>query len=383
MPCNHKCAKWKAKKPPGGKRYESGQIRCDTCQIFMYPSLEYTHNTKTKKPDDSPEHGLSCNCCRMRISGRSYSAKFSKYQNPNEFPFQVGEFYIQKDITEKLKLSFSGGIRPSDKNKLIVVFMNAHDPKSTVIDDPFGRVNIYHDFYDHSTGLYHYTGAGQLGNQKLSGRNLSVVKAKEMNRKIHFFRQYGVGLKHQYIGEVEVVDRDTEIQKDAKNKNRKVIIFYLKPKSKIIISEEDAISREIESEINIKKTKRTKSEIQKDIEKLNKTIKKSGPAKGRVYRNEIENKRHKGIVKYLKELYEKCMVCNIMHFEKENGVPYSEVHHLISWAESYDDSRENLVVLCPTCHKKLDHAKSSTKLAMYQKLCKNYPKIHFNKLNYS
>lgn len=84
VPCNQKCSKWKAKKPLGGKLYESGQIRCKTCKIFMYPTLEYTHNTKTKKPDDNLGHGLSCNCCRLRVSGRSYSAKYSKYQNPND-----------------------------------------------------------------------------------------------------------------------------------------------------------------------------------------------------------------------------------------------------------------------------------------------------------
>jgi hypothetical protein len=73
----------------------------------MYPTLEHTHNTKTKKPDDKLEHGLSCNCCRMRVSGRSYSARYSKYSNSNEFPFQVGEFYVQKDITKKLNLGLT------------------------------------------------------------------------------------------------------------------------------------------------------------------------------------------------------------------------------------------------------------------------------------
>jgi MoxR-like ATPase len=99
MPCNHKCSDWKAKKPPGGKRYESGQIRCDTCEVFMYPNLEHTHNTKTKEPDDNPEHGLSCNCCNMRVSGRAYSAKYGKYQNLNNSKsFEQLLTYIQDEM---------------------------------------------------------------------------------------------------------------------------------------------------------------------------------------------------------------------------------------------------------------------------------------------
>ena len=99
MPCKQKCSKWKAKRPPNGKRYESGQVRCDTCQTFMYPSLEHTHNTKTKEPDENQKNGLSCNCCNMRVSGRSYSAKYSRYQNPNSpKTFEELEKYFEEDI---------------------------------------------------------------------------------------------------------------------------------------------------------------------------------------------------------------------------------------------------------------------------------------------
>jgi len=87
-------------------------------------------------------------------------------------------------------------------------------------------------------------------------------------------------------------------------------------------------------------------------------------------------------VTLLKERHEKCMVCNIPHFKKENNVAYSEVHHLIPWSTSYDDSRENLVVLCPTCHKKFDHAKISERISMYKQLLKNFPDLKFRKPPY-
>jgi len=294
-----------------------------------------------------------------------------------------GEFYDQTTIRKKLSLGLSGGIRPSTKNNLIAVFMNAHDPSPLPSGDQFGRVNVYQDYYNHATGLYHYTGAGPIGNQKLTNRNLSLANAKESKRKIHFFRQYNVGSKHQYVGEVEVIGRGTARQKDLESKDREVIIFYLRPFSEIITPEEEATSREVESEISVlKKPKRSVSEIESDIDKINKKILKVGPKKGIIYRNEEQNKREKIIVTLLKERHEKCMVCNIPHFKKENNVAYSEVHHLIPWSTSYDDSRENLVVLCPTCHKKFDHAKISERFSMYEQLLKNFPDLKFRKPSY-
>lgn len=300
------------------------------------------------------------------------------------FPLVPGEFYDQTTIRKKLSLGLSGGIRPSMKNKLVAVFMNAHEPKPLRSEDKFGRVNVYHDYYDHATGLYHYTGAGQIGDQKITSTNRSLADAKLNERKIHFFRQYNVGSKHQYVGEVEVVGRGIARQKDLEGKDREVIVFYLRPFSEVITSEEEATSREVESEISIlKKPKRTISEIESDIDKINKKIQKVGPKKGIIYRNEEQNKREKVIVTLLKERHEKCMVCNVPHFKKENNATYSEVHHLVPWSTSFDDSRENLVVLCPTCHKKFDHAKTSEKISMYKQLLKNFPDLKFRKPRFS
>jgi len=87
-------------------------------------------------------------------------------------------------------------------------------------------------------------------------------------------------------------------------------------------------------------------------------------------------------VKKLKQRYDECQVCGIKHFETYRDVLYSEVHHLISWKKSHDDSRENLVVVCPTCHKKFDHAKNNERTNMYQILIKNYLNIMFKRPDY-
>ena len=111
--------------------------------------------------------------------------------NLNENPiskFKVGQLYHHDEIWKPLGLGFSGGIRASQKNKIVVLFWNAPSPDpQKERDDEFARVNIYKDHFDEKTGLYHYIGEGQVGDQTLesgSGGNKKIVKAKELGRTI-------------------------------------------------------------------------------------------------------------------------------------------------------------------------------------------------------
>lgn len=70
-------------------------------------------------------------------------------------------------------------------------------------------------------------------------------------------------------------------------------------------------------------------------------------------------KRNKEIVKQLKELYNnKCQICQFT-FKKDNGDNYSETHHLIPLGHNGADKIENMVVLCPNCHRQLHYAKNN------------------------
>ncbi len=68
-------------------------------------------------------------------------------------------------------------------------------------------------------------------------------------------------------------------------------------------------------------------------------------------------KRNRKIVTELKKLYNgKCQICQ-QTFEKEDGTNYCETHHVKALGKNGTDTVDNLVVLCPTCHKKLHFAK--------------------------
>ena len=64
MTCNGICENFKATKPNEGGRYENGQKRCQTCQIFIY------------------HDGLYCPCCNMRLRGTSRYVKLKEKAIP-------------------------------------------------------------------------------------------------------------------------------------------------------------------------------------------------------------------------------------------------------------------------------------------------------------
>ena len=64
MTCNGICNRVKAIKPASGGRYDNGQKRCQTCQIFIY------------------HDGLYCPCCNMRLRFTSRYVKLKEKISP-------------------------------------------------------------------------------------------------------------------------------------------------------------------------------------------------------------------------------------------------------------------------------------------------------------
>ncbi len=166
----------------------------------------------------------------IQTRGLSNKGQATDASNPIS-KFNVGEFYHHDDIWKPLDLGWSGGIRTSVKNKLVILFWNApaKDIQKEKNDD-FGRVNIYEDTFDEKTGLYRYIGEGKEGNQTLSRGNKAIVEAKNNGRTIHLFHQHERNSKHEYLGEVELVGNpETQIHEDINGNDRDEFVFFLKP----------------------------------------------------------------------------------------------------------------------------------------------------------
>ncbi|PMG15146.1 hypothetical protein BCU98_18195 [Vibrio splendidus] len=110
---------------------------------------------------------------------------------------------------------------------------------------------------------------------------------------------------------------------------------------------------ETQSIINSKKPpeKPTGNKRPDSVETTTKTYKRSGKVKGWVIRRA---KMH-------------CELCgDRAPFDKEDGTPFLEVHHLTRLKDNGPDIVENCAALCPNCHKKLHH--SAERVALTEEL---------------
>ncbi|APX05565.1 HNH endonuclease [Vibrio harveyi] len=100
---------------------------------------------------------------------------------------------------------------------------------------------------------------------------------------------------------------------------------------------------EMQSVINAKKApkKPTGDENPDFVETTTKVYKRSGKVKGWIIRRADGS----------------CELCgDDAPFEKEDGTPFLEVHHLTRLKDSGSDTVENCAALCPNCHRKLHYS---------------------------
>lgn len=111
--------------------------------------------------------------------------------------------------------------------------------------------------------------------------------------------------------------------------------------------QEDEVAKEIKNLNTSEKTNFLNDEIKKI------TSENLAPIEEKTSTNYFI-KRNFRLYQLLKEKYNyKCQVCNFT-FKKKDGSYYCEVCHIDPLASSRLDNEDNILVLCPNCHKKLD-----------------------------
>ncbi len=80
MVCKGACPKYKAKKPTSGGRYEAGQRRCQTCEIWLM------------------WEGIWCPCCGYRLRTKPRNKKYKERLR------EIDDYATNKE-TSKLTMS--------------------------------------------------------------------------------------------------------------------------------------------------------------------------------------------------------------------------------------------------------------------------------------
>lgn len=240
------------------------------------------------------------------------------------------EISIGKELTnDEMRILFKcgnmGGMRRSKKTQTLVI----------ISDDTKG---LYRDEWEN--GILHYTGMGKIGDQILQGNQNSTLYYSDTNGiDIHLFEVMKKSI-YTYRGVVKLAEKPYQsMQPDDNGNMRKVWMFPVKP-----ISNTDEITELPESEIvrlsNRELSRRSQIvQVERQPQRTETTI---------YYRNP-----------YLKEIVKriaegKCQYCgNEAPFQDKNNEPYLEEHHVKRLADGGTDTIDNVVAICPNCHRKM------------------------------
>jgi len=148
------------------------------------------------------------------------------------FRFQVGELTTRSEIAAAYGCATQGGIVASNRSGTVFIFTDHSERKQ------FGYL---YDGFNADGTVFHYTGAGQDGDQSESGSNSPILTHASKGRTIHAFVADGAvpgrqTKRQRYVGEF-ILDPDTPYERrpapDREGRTRTVIIFRLLPVSSL------------------------------------------------------------------------------------------------------------------------------------------------------
>ena len=240
---------------------------------------------------------------------------------------KIGAEITNDQMRRLFKCGNMGGMRRSKQTGTLVI----------ISDDTKG---LYRDIW--KNGVLHYTGMGKVGDQVLEGNQNGTLFYSDTNGvEVHLFEVITKAV-YTYRGVVKLVDKPYKSRQLDDNGNmRDVWMFPVAPVAEI----GQNISREL-----------TEQEISKLSDKelarytAVKNVKK-------------EPKMTEAVVyyrdPYLKQMVKriadgKCQYCgeNTPFIDKQ-GEPYLEEHHVKRLADGGRDAIDNVVAICPNCHRKV------------------------------
>ena len=246
-----------------------------------------------------------------------------------------GEVLSNEQLCETFLCSPQGGMRRSHETNTLVLVSN--HVKS-----------IYDDKWKGDT--LHYTGMGGSGDQSINFmQNKTLNESVKTDIEIHLFEVFEEK-QYFYQGRVKLKsDPYQEIQTDQNGETRKVWMFPLE----IINGGPARIEFKTIEKLRQKKEKKASKISSELLKKMVENLPKSKPSKRTTSSETYE--RDEKVVKYaLLRANGICELCDKKApFNKKDGSPFLEVHHIDFLSNRGDDTIENVSALCPNCHRKM------------------------------
>ncbi|CAN5660846.1 hypothetical protein BH10BAC3_BH10BAC3_16140 [soil metagenome] len=228
-----------------------------------------------------------------------------------------------------------GGMRRSHKTNTLVLISNHVE-------------SIYDDRWDGSA--IHYTGMGQVGDQDLNFmQNKTLTESKQNGVAVFLFEVFKDKV-YTFQGQVQLVKKPyQETQPDSNMSERLVWVFplLLLSGSPIVIEEEEL------ERLSSQKLARSKNKI--STTKLKQIVEGKRKTTGKRHVQSVVSNRDVYITIYaLRRAKGLCQLCDQpAPFSNRSGDPFLEVHHVFHLSKGGSDMYNNVVALCPNCHKKI------------------------------
>jgi|APHM01.1.fsa_nt_gi HNH endonuclease. len=242
----------------------------------------------------------------------------------NDLRFDVGQQYVRQEIHNVCGGNPQPGIAPITDLSAIFLF------GSTVVND-YGYADKWLPD-DH----FLLTGVGQQGDQRWDGSvNRSLATHTEDDRRLFLFER----IPHEsptvvtYIGEYDCVAHYEDQIPDIDGNRRTAYRFELRPVGDAIDTDGDTTpdslyERAVTAEPGSPSSSRSETYVTSTLV--------------RQYALHVAD----GV----------CGGCDEpAPFETESGDPYLEVHHITRRSDNGPDRPENVIALCPNCHRRVHH----------------------------
>jgi 5-methylcytosine-specific restriction protein A len=201
------------------------------------------------------------------------------------------------------------------------------------------------EFLDDDTFLY--TGEGASGDMEMTGGNRAIRNHQENGADLHLFENTAHPWIVTYLGEFEYVQHHWETLEDETDRQRRAIRFRLAPAGGIEVEIEKGSPASLSMEELYEKGKQGSES--------NATASSSG---GRSYKRSAVVREFA-----LRAANGVCQGCGEdAPFIDNSGEPFLEVHHLHRRSDGGPDDPENVIAVCPNCHRRVHHGRDGDEL---------------------
>ena len=238
---------------------------------------------------------------------------------------KIGDELTNNQLQKIFKCGNMGGMRKSKETGTLVIISDKTKP-------------FYHDNWNN--GVLLYTGMGKHGDQKLKGnQNITLYESDTNGIGVYLF-EVMTKTVYTYRGRVKLAGKPYQTdQPDDEGRVRKVWIFPITPIDS---------SEELKDPDPVKVAKLSLKELDARSQMV------AGPHEPKLSTTPVYY-RDPYIKEKVKRIADgKCQLCGKeAPFKDKNGIPYLEEHHVKQLAAGGSDTLDNVVAICPNCHRKI------------------------------